>query len=195
MKHLVRTFVGIRCGRAMRQALHREGMELKGDDPVVKLPAIEDLHITVQYLGDTAQEDITHIAEALEEAVADIPPFLVDYAGVGAFPNIERPRAIWAGIDPEGGAEELRAIAKAVGNALRPLGYRPEKRAYHPHVTIARAHSKPSDRFLEALKQANARSQEMGLGEEMLSDLKLILSDPGSGPYHYIDLTTVPLGG
>ncbi len=195
MKHLVRTFVGIRCGRAMRDVLHREGLRLQADDPVVKLPAIEDLHITLQYLGDTAQEDITHIAEALEEAVEDIAPFLVGYVGVGAFPDVQRPRAIWAGIDPDGGAEELRGLARSVSKALRPIGYRGEKRAYHPHVTIARAHSKPSDRFLHDLSAAHSHPHEMDLGEEMVSELKLILSDPGHGPYHYIDLTTVPLGG
>ncbi len=40
-----------------------------------------------------------------------------------------------------------------------------------------------------------AAASELDLGGEMLSEVKLILSDPSQRPYHYIDLTTVELGG
>ncbi len=192
MKHLLRTFVGIRCGAGARRALHRAGLELQGDDPALKLPAIEDLHLTLHYLGNTPQEDLGELGEALEDAVEGRAPFEVVYRGLGAFPSAERPRVAWVGIeDPEGGpSEPLLALHKALGRALREVGYRPERRAFHPHITLARVHRKPSERVLAALGGAQA----MDLGGEMLSEVKLILSDPGHSPYHYIDLTTVELG-
>ena len=192
MKHLVRTCVGIRCGAASKRRLHELGTELKGEDPALKLPAIEDLHLTLHYLGDTPQEDIGALSEMLDEVAEAHAPFEVAYRGLGAFPDAGRPRVAWVGVeDPEGGpSEPLAALQKALGRALREVGYRPERRAFHPHVTLARVHRRPSQRVLDALGGA----QPMDLGGEMLSEVKLILSDPGHRPYHYIDLTAVELG-
>ncbi|NNF59348.1 MAG: RNA 2',3'-cyclic phosphodiesterase [Rhodothermaceae bacterium] len=190
MKHLVRTFVGIRCGPGAKKRLHAAGLSLQGDDPALKLPAIEDLHLTLHYLGNTPQEDLAIVGEALEDATEGLPPFEVEYRGLGAFPSTERPRVAWVGVqEPEGGTR-LRDLQRAVGRALRDVGYRPEKRAFHPHITLARVHAKPSPRVLEALAQGEA----MDLGGEMLSEVKLMLSDPTHRPYHYIDLTTAELG-
>lgn len=195
VKHLVRTFIGIRCGPATRRRMHAAGVALKGDDPALKLPAVEDLHLTLHYLGDTPQEDIAVLAEAIEEAALTQPPFEVAYRGLGAFPDAARPRVAWVGIeDPDGGEPApLLALQKALGRSLRGVGYRPEKRRFHPHVTLARVHRRPEPRVFEALA-AGAGPQGMDLGGEMLSEVKLMLSDPGHRPYHYIDLTTVELG-
>ena len=195
MKHLVRTFVGIRCGTAVRRRMHAAAVALKGDDPALKLPAIEDLHLTLHYLGDTPQEDIGVLSEALEEAAEASAPFEVAYRGLGAFPDAGRPRVAWVGVeDPEGGEPApLLALQRDLGRALRGVGYRPERRRFHPHVTLARVHRRPGPRVLETLA-AGGEPQAMDLGGEMLSEVKLILSDPGHRPYHYIDLTTVELG-
>jgi len=191
VKHLVRTFVGLRCGKVARQRLLRSVARLRGEDQAVKLAPIEDLHITLQYLGATPQEDITVLAEALETAAAGFAPIEVAYLGLGAFPDVARPRVVWAGIDPDLGGPSLTALSAAVARALRDVGYRPERRAFHPHVTLARVHRRPEARVLQELAAAAA----LDLGEEILSDLKLMLSDPGHRPYHYIDLTTVSLEG
>lgn len=198
VKHLVRTFVGIRCGQAARRRMHRAATELKGDDPALKLPAIEDLHLTLHYLGATPQEDIAVLAEALDEVAEAHAPFEVVYRGLGAFPDAGRPRVAWVAVeDPDGGPSmPLLALQRALGRALRGVGYRPERRKFHPHVTLARVHRRPTDRVLAALAGPGAAggAQPMDLGGEMLSEVKLILSDPGHRPYHYIDLTTVELG-
>ncbi|MDJ0520588.1 MAG: RNA 2',3'-cyclic phosphodiesterase [Planctomycetota bacterium] len=195
MKHLVRTFVGIRCGRAVRRRMHAAAMDLRGGDASLKVPAFEDIHLTLQYLGNTPQEDIAPIGEALEEAVEGFGPIDVVYRGLGAFPNAQRPRVLWAGVEDPTGEDRIGALVQAIGRRLRRIGYRPEKRAFHAHVTLARVHRRPPERVFEALAASEARPEEMDFGAETLSDLKLILSDPGHRPYHYIDLTTVSLGG
>ncbi len=194
MKHLVRTFVGIRCGHAVRTRLHALGTELRGGDPSLKLPHIEDLHLTLQYLGNTPQEDLGPLSQALESAAEGFRPFEVNYTGLGAFPDAKRPRVVWAGVEEVSGEGTLRELATAVNRELRGLGYRPERRAFHPHVTVARVHRRPPERVFVALRRAEGGGPEMDFGSEILSDLKLILSDPENRPYHYIDLTTVELG-
>ncbi|MDA1193838.1 MAG: RNA 2',3'-cyclic phosphodiesterase [Planctomycetota bacterium] len=188
MQHLLRTFVGIRVGPGVRPALARAAQAVRGDDPALRLIAPADLHLTLHYLGATPAEDVSDIGSALDEAAAACAPFEVDYRGLGAFPDVARPRAIWAGVVDASGA--LVELQRAIGRALREVGYRPERRAFHPHVTLARVHRGPGAAVLEALRAGS----DLDLGGEILSEVKLILSDPGQHPYHYIDLTTVELG-
>ena len=195
VKHLVRTFVGLRCGPSARARLHAAAARLAEGDHALKLQAVEDLHITLQFLGATPQEDLAMLGRALEEAAAGFAPLEVTYRGLGAFPHPERPRVIWAGVEEPDGGDRLADLARAIGRAMRAVGYRPEKRAFHAHVTVARVHSRPGARALEALVPPPAGPPPLDLGGEILSDLKLMLSDPGNYPYHYIDLTTVPLEG
>lgn len=191
MEPFVRTFVAVPLAPSTRRHLLACAARLKGEDPALRLPHERDLHLTIQFLGRTATEDLAAIGRTLEAATEAVSPIDVAFRGLGAFPDIERPRVIWAGVPEDDGGSELRDLASTVGRALRSVGYRPEKRRFHPHVTLARVQRRPSERVFEEL----AGSGEMDLGAEILSELKLILSDPTQRPYHYIDLTTVELGG
>jgi 2'-5' RNA ligase len=192
VKALLRTFVGIRCGRKARARLHAAARELARGERALRVPALEDLHLTLQFLGDTRQEDLAPVGRALVGAARGVPPLEVVYEGLGAFPAPGRPRVVWAGVREEGEGGVLERLARQVGEALGPLGFPPEARRFHAHVTLARVRGRPSARVLEALAAEALRPTE--LAADFLSELELMLSDPGSRPYHYIDLTTVPLG-
>ena len=191
MDAFVRTFVALRLQPSTRRRLQEAAETLRAGDPALKIPHERDLHITLQFLGRTASEDLAAIGEALDDALADIPPIALSFRGFGGFPSLERPRVLWAGIPEEEGGAACAHLAKAIARGLRPVGYRPEKRRFHPHVTVARVHRRPGAAVFEAL----ARSADLDLGGEIVSEAKLILSDPSQRPYHYIDLTTVELGG
>jgi 2'-5' RNA ligase len=55
--------------------------------------------------------------------------------GIGAFPNSRSPRVLWLGLEAP---KELPGLAEKVDAALGPLGFEREKRAFTPHVTLAR---------------------------------------------------------
>ena len=52
------------------------------------------------------------------------------------FPSVRRARVIWAGLEDATGG--LAGLAGSVGEALEPLGFAREMRAFQPHATIAR---------------------------------------------------------
>jgi 2'-5' RNA ligase len=186
---MLRTFVAIRCGEEVAASLRRAAGKLARIDDRLKAGAAEDLHLTVQFLGDTREEDLMPVSRALAEAAAASRPVEARYVGLGAFPEARRARVVWAGVVEEP-AGTLRALARDVGERLRLLGFPPEARDWSAHVTLARVKGPPSP----ALVQAIEAGAGLDLGEETLSDLKLILSRPEEGQYRYIDLTTVRLG-
>lgn len=191
MARLLRTFVAFSCGPAVRAALMRQGDRLARIDPALRPPTTGDYHLTVQFLGNTREEDTARIGAALAQAVRDVEPFAVRYGGLGAFPSASRARVVWAAVREIEEAGHLSALARAVGEGLEPLGYPPEARAFHPHVTIGRVRRRPDPAFVQAVEGGAA----LDLGSETLSELRFILSEPGSRGYRYVDLTTVQLAG
>jgi 2'-5' RNA ligase len=201
---MLRTFVAVRCGTAVAARLRAECRRLAGLDRALRPPGPDDFHLTLQFLGDTREADLPRIAEVLRRAAAAVEPFGVRYSRLGAFPGPERARVVWVAGEEEGGrAGAFADLARRVGEGLSPLGYPPEARTFHPHVTLGRLRAPPGAALVAALRGGagapeaggpRSGDRETGLGAETVSEVRHILSDPSGTGYRYVDLTTVRLG-
>jgi RNA 2',3'-cyclic 3'-phosphodiesterase len=89
------------------------------------------------FLGDVRSNDLPDLCRAVAGAAKKHAPFALRSAGLGAFPNLRRPRTLWVGVT-DGGAE-VRALHADLEDALFELGrYRREARPFTPHVTLGR---------------------------------------------------------
>jgi 2'-5' RNA ligase len=100
--------------------------------PGSRITRRDQWHLTLQFLGNRA--DLDTVAGALGELA--VRPGSVQLGDFGGFPKERRARVLWLGV-VEGGSF-LVQLAAAVGALLGPLGYPPEERDYHPHLTLAR---------------------------------------------------------
>lgn len=192
MARPMRTFVGLRVGRGIQPALARAGEALEGLAPALRCPHPADLHVTVHFLGPTPDDDVHRVSRALVEAARSLPEVPVHYRGLGAFPEPARARVVFTRVvEAEGYEGALTHLAETVGARLADLGYPPEHRRFHPHVTLGRLRGRPPEALVERIEA----SGDLELGAEILSVLDFILSDPGPRPYRYIDLTRIPLEG
>jgi RNA 2',3'-cyclic 3'-phosphodiesterase len=91
------------------------------------------LHLTLRYVGEVDRRVAEDAAEALSTIAA--PAAEVAIAGVGRFEHKGRTEALWAGVAPH---SALSALHRKVDRALVSAGLAPERRAYLPHVTLAR---------------------------------------------------------
>ncbi len=96
---------------------------------------MDQLHLTLKFLGDTEEGLVPEIVTAIREAASGIRPFEIRVRGTGAFPSLGRMNVIWVGVE---GAEPLARIAVALEASMEPLGFRRENRAWKAHVTVAR---------------------------------------------------------
>ncbi|MCI4317199.1 MAG: RNA 2',3'-cyclic phosphodiesterase [Thermoplasmata archaeon] len=96
-------------------------------------------HITLQFLGEVSPGQVVGVESALRSVGATTAPIGVEMQGVGAFPGPARPRVTWVGVGR--GKDQLVELARRVGEALAPVGFRPEPRAFIPHVTLFRVRS------------------------------------------------------
>lgn len=97
---------------------------------------LDDLHLTVRFVGDTPADLVPDVALVVRDRLAGSSAFDVVLAGAGAFPATGKPRALWLGI--ERGTDELGGLADAIDLGLQPLGWPSDDRAYRPHLTVAR---------------------------------------------------------
>ena len=101
-----------------------------------RFTALESQHITLKFLGTTPQEARPRLDGILGGVAAEHRASAVALSGLGVFPSATRARVLWAGVgDPE---SLLTRLASSLDLALGALGYGAEKRAFTPHLTLAR---------------------------------------------------------
>lgn len=123
-----RLFVAIRPPEAVRNLLldTMEGL------PALRWQDDEQLHLTLRFIGEVVRPLAEDLAAAL--ATLRFQPFEIRIAGVGRFDHHKR-GALWAGLEPRA---PLAALAAKVERICVSVGLPPERRAFHPHITLAR---------------------------------------------------------
>ncbi|MEE9603009.1 MAG: RNA 2',3'-cyclic phosphodiesterase [Thermoguttaceae bacterium] len=136
MKNTVRTFVAVEIDSAIRsqigcliELLRDSGADVKWVDP-------KNQHLTLKFLGDVASGEIPRVCEMVQQAATGVKPFELEIRGAGAFPNASRLRTLWLGSGQ--GEEEMIDLQGRIDKQLGKLSFRPDRRRFHPHLTIGR---------------------------------------------------------
>ncbi len=96
----------------------------------------ENIHITLNYLGETDSEKIEEHASHIESVVNKFPPFRLGTTDTGIYPHANAPRVLWVGSAPYD--LTLKSFKQKLDKELTHLGYRLDKRPFQPHITLAR---------------------------------------------------------
>lgn len=132
----IRTFLAVPLPAEIRDKLTSLQRQLAQGTSKITWTQPENLHVTLIFLGDVSAEEVPAICKAAQEASSSIRPFEARVRGVGSFPDLRRPRILWAGISE--GTDPLRELFDLISLQLEPIGFRREERIYTPHVTIGR---------------------------------------------------------
>jgi 2'-5' RNA ligase len=124
-----RLFVAIRPPGPVRARL----LDLMGGVAGARWLSDDQLHLTLRFVGEVDR----HLARDVDAALSGVhhPGFEIAVNGLGFFDRRGEPVTLWAGITPH---EPLRALHKKIDQALVRAGVEPDRRAYMPHLTIAR---------------------------------------------------------
>lgn len=152
----------------------------------------EGIHLTFVFYGDTEASRILALQAMLAQAAGTVEPFSLQMGGLGAFPNPQRPRVVWAGV--RGDLESLRKLQRAVEAGSQALGFQPDKRGFNPHLTLGRVNQpqRPADQM--ALSRMMAQARVPAGGDFRLERLRLYRSELTPGGAVYTPIFTAPLG-
>jgi len=130
------------------------------------------MHFTLKFLGDTPEDFIEDIIDALQEARLGIMPFDLVLEEMGIFGSSYDPRVIWYGIRDE---TQIFNLADNIFNELEGIGIERDRQNFVPHLTIGRIkqlHDK--ERFQQIIDKnkpgliQTIRVEEFSLIESML---------------------------
>lgn len=145
-----------------------------------------NFHLTLFFLGPAVpRERLAPVVDALETIAKTTAPFEIAARGVGAYPSLARPLVIWVGLD----GRELVRLAARVAEAAERCGFAPERRAYSPHLTIARVRSL---RFPGRLRPALEEAADSSFGVSRIEHVMLYRSEPGPKSSTYHELVAFP---
>jgi 2'-5' RNA ligase len=132
-----RTFIAVAASPEIRRAAGKLAELLCPAAGNVKWVAPENLHWTLQFLGEIDILETHAVCAAVSTAAAEIEAFQLECRGAGAFPGPDRPRTLWLGAGA--GSQAMVALHGAIQKKLDRLGYRGEHRRFVPHLTLGRA--------------------------------------------------------
>lgn len=206
----MRVFVAIDVGDAVRREVTRVVATLTGKLEAVKTPPKivwvkpSALHVTIKFLGELEPPEVERI-QALLAPPIPVPPFEIEWRGIGTFPNNKHPRALWIGV--VNGAAPLAQVEEEVsrrlaGGSVADLDQRP----FLPHLTVGRVKMAGAGidwpKLLQAVevKRVTSMVDRVTLYRSELSrGLSTGSGQPGAesrgGGPHYTELVSAPLTG
>ena len=172
MKH--RIFIAINLSEKAKTEVLNVQERMKKLELPVRWITREALHITLAFLGYLEDEQLEEVKKVVEEATKVISPFRLSTGELDFFPNIKRARVVMIHIE---GDTVVFQMNKNLREGLAKLPYiRLEKRAFKPHLTLARVKKEGWGRksgVLEKLKEikihANWEVKSIDVMESKLS--------------------------
>jgi 2'-5' RNA ligase len=152
----------------------------------------DQLHVTLAFLAGVPERRVDELEERLERAAQRRTAFDTALTGGGAFPNVGRARALWAGLDlDETNRVELGRLATGARAAAAKSGIAVDGARFKPHLTVARLrHSQEATAWVRLLDAYRGPSWTLG-------SVELVASYLGEGPRNrprYETWGTFPLG-
>ena len=92
----------------------------------------ENLHLTLVFLGEVAGSRVREVENVMDEV--NVKPFTINISGIGSFKR-DKGDLLWAGIEKN---KSLSQIHRQLSEGLDSAGFSVEKRAFSPHLTLAR---------------------------------------------------------
>ena len=159
-----RLFAAIRPPEAIRDLL----IDAMDDSADFRWQYDEQLHLTLRFIGEVDRPVAQDIADAFGRIHAE--PFQLRIAGVGRFEQ-RSSGALWAGVEPK---PPVAALAAKVERACVVVGLEPERRVFHPHITLARWKGRRTREIADFLVQAaGLRSEPFNVTEFILFESHL----------------------
>jgi len=145
-----RLFVAIRPPEDIRDLL----LDAMDDSADFRWQDEGQIHLTLRFIGEVERPLADDLAAELGHIHA--PQFEIRISGTGRFAQ-RSSGALWAGIEPRA---PVAALAAKVERACLAVGLEPERRAFHPHITLARWKGRRGREIAAFLERTRGLSSE-----------------------------------
>lgn len=179
----MRLFVALEIPSGVRKNLATLLASLRAITKEPRWARAENLHVTLNFLGEVSEEKLDAVRAALGEIHSE-QEVQLEFRGLGFFPNEKHPRVFWAAIQA---SANLKTLAADIEGAMEKLGFPREHREFSPHLTLARFEQ---PRLPEALRVAIAENAQREFGSLRTGEFHLVQSSLKRSGAEYTTLAT-----
>jgi RNA 2',3'-cyclic 3'-phosphodiesterase len=133
---MTRIFIALELDEALQRYLRGTIRQVAADLPRFSWVNPSGIHLTLAFLGELGDEQLLQASQAAEVAAQHVAPFDYRLSHLGIFGSPRQPRVLWVGIEETSG--RLQNLHRALNKELEQRGFEVEKRAFSPHLTLAR---------------------------------------------------------
>ena len=188
---MIRSFLAFELPLEIKRTVKQVSEDVRRSKLNVKLVNVDNIHLTVVFMGNIKTEDIPAIEREIKQGCAGFDPFDISLKGLGFFPNARRPRVLWLGIECE--TERMSSLKTNLQERLRTYGVKEEKRKFRPHLTIGRF--RKSNRSSSLLEEIITRYEGLESPVFPLGELVMFKSKLTPKGAEYTKLVSWPLKG
>ena len=148
------------------------------------------IHLTLKFFGNISESDIQNISQVAQNTIVNVRPFTLNVRRVGAFPDVNRPRVLWLGMD--GDVDVLIKLQKEMDRGFQQCGFQKEDRPFRPHLTLARI---KEPKGVIGLAKILEKSEDYEAGSFSVGSLNLFKSELTPKGAIYTKLAAFPFAG
>lgn len=188
---MLRAFIAVEIPAEIQQNVYKQTAAFRrGIESLVRWVPAHNMHLTLKFLGDVSPNNVEFLVQMLRNEAALVPAFDIHLAGLGAFPNLRRPRVIYVGIQAPAALDTLQ---RGIEAAARRLGYESEERPFSAHLTVGRLRQNATAVEQQQIRRALESTQVDVFGTARVDSLHLYKSDLNPGGSIYTRLHSAPL--
>ena len=155
MRPPIRAFIAIELDERIRRELARLQDRLKTAEADIKWADTSSIHLTLKFLGDIQPETLDNVERAMARTAGRFTHFHMDIGALGAFPDRNKPRVIWASVTKR--ANYLHDMVRRLTEELGGLANDDTARNFTPHITLGRSRTEtPAPQLTTLLKNTHA---------------------------------------
>jgi 2'-5' RNA ligase len=132
----MRCFVATELPDAVRTRLADLQKGLAALDRDVRWTRPDQIHLTIKFLGEVPDADVPGVCGVAAKVARACAPFAIEVRGAGCFPPRGPARIVWAGLGDL--PDALINCHREIESAYAEIGFKPEDRPFHPHLTVGR---------------------------------------------------------
>jgi RNA 2',3'-cyclic 3'-phosphodiesterase len=132
---MTRTFIALELNAALQRHLSEVIRQMALALPRLHWVDPHGIHLTLAFLGELTDEQVSSAMQATKVAAQTIPAFAYRLSHVGVFGSRNQPRVIWAGIEESSGT--LSRLHRVLNRELEQGGFEVDSRPFSPHLTLA----------------------------------------------------------
>jgi 2'-5' RNA ligase len=190
----LRLFIAIAVPPDVRQEIGRAQGQLRRNSPpgAVRWTRPDQFHVTLKFLGDVPAGQVEALKKSVSAVCAGFAAMQLSARGIGFFPNVQKPRVIWAGADDDSG--QLAELFRQMDEAVRPFAPAEKPGKFAGHITLGRF--KPGQRVsMVKLLERATRLRTLPFGAWQASAVEIVRSELTSDGARHTPIAAFPLAG